>query len=114
MRCDCSMHCDRTWASCLPTQVRSEMGLGSKRQLSLPQTEQEGADALAEAVPDTKGLTCGLIPHAAYLLLFLREVRAAPCGTHMLKHLYVCHQYFWQDAHYAMFTSLHQRALKSM
>ena len=35
------------------------MGLGSKRQLSLPQTEQEGAGALAEAVPDTKVSTCG-------------------------------------------------------
>ena len=41
------------------------MGLGSKRQPSLPQTEQEGAGALAEAVPDTKVITCGLMPHAA-------------------------------------------------
>ena len=35
------------------------MGLGSKRQLSLPQTEQEGAGDLAEVVPDTKVSTCG-------------------------------------------------------
>ena len=35
------------------------MGLGGKRQLSLPQTEQEGAGALAEAMPDTKVSTCG-------------------------------------------------------
>ncbi|CAK0781105.1 hypothetical protein CVIRNUC_005286 [Coccomyxa viridis] len=39
--------------------VRSEMGLGSKRQLSLPQTEQEGAGDLAEVVPDTKDMTWG-------------------------------------------------------
>ena len=50
------------------------MGLGSKRQLSLPQTEQEGAGALAEAVPDTKVITCGFIPHTAHTPPLLGEV----------------------------------------
>ncbi len=45
-------------SGCMPSadllwQVKHEMGQGSKRQLSLPQTEQEGADA-EEAVLDTK------------------------------------------------------------
>ena len=80
-------------------QVRSEMGLGSKRQLSLPQTEQEGAGALAEAVPDTKVNTCCLTPHAVYLLPLLGEVWHWYIEASIL-----CHQHLRQDAHDARFT----------
>ena len=47
------MYAQYMFHACLVLQVKQEMQQGTKRQLALPHTEQEGSDAV-EAVLDTK------------------------------------------------------------